>query len=173
MILRQVLESFDKSFDGHTYWVAITYKRPLREGGKKIAQEMTKTLSSFLKGARQSPCRLQVNDKIEFEIIPSKTVVQNRVFRHAITSDDDSGGLVVQMYIENINYCIRDKQKKIAPIKDKYKEWWLILVDTMMSWNLESYEVDQIRKGITAYDGFHKIIILDYFGDNCLLEISS
>jgi len=171
MTLRQVLTSFDKRFDGNSYWVGMTFKRPLQEK-RKTVQDMENVLDGFLKGNRQVPCNLQVNDKIEFEI-RSSTVVQNRVFRHAITSDDDSGGLAIQMYVDNINYCLKEKENKIAPIKDKYKEWWLILVDTMMSWYLESHEVDHIRKGISDCHGFNKIIVLDYHGNNCLLEITS
>ncbi|MCX6234429.1 MAG: hypothetical protein NT175_06835 [Bacteroidetes bacterium] len=171
-ILKQVLESFDKKFDGHSYYVGIMYKRPFQGNRKSTVRDMTNALESFINGKREVPCELYVNDNITFDIFPSK-IVSNRVFRHAISSDDDSGGLVVQMYIQNILHCIQQKKTKIEPCKHLYKDWWLVLVDIMMSWNLEPYEVEEIKTGITDRGGFNKIIILDYFGDNCLLELSS
>jgi hypothetical protein len=171
MTLEKVLESFDARFEGHSFWVSMSYKRPLPCKSGVLARAMTDALSVFLNGTRSTPCHLKVNDNIEFEIRSSETTVPNRVFRHAITSDDDSGGLVVQMYVSNILHCITDKKMKLAPVKHKYNEWWLVLVDTMMAWNLEAYEVGQIRAGICEYGDFNRIIVLDYFGDKCLLRI--
>jgi hypothetical protein len=168
--LKQVLESFDTKFDGHSYWVGIIYKRPFIGSRKDTVRDMAGALDSFLKGKRVTPCTVKVSKNIQFDIHPSHTV-PNRVFRHAISSDDDSGGLVIQMYIQNILHCIQVKEAKINPCRKLYKEWWLILVDTMMSWNLESSEVNEIKRGIVTRGRFDKIIILDYFGDNCLLQL--
>jgi len=169
-IFKRVLNSFDKKFNGHSYWVVIVYQRPLRDGGKTVAADMNKVLESFLKGTRTTPCTLQVNNNIRFEIRRSRTV-PNRVFRYAITSDNDSGGLVVQMYAQNIAHCIQEKEQKIVPHKNRYKDWWLLLVDTMMAWDLEPSEVDEVRAGIATHGGFNKIFVIDYFGNRRLLEI--
>lgn len=167
---KRVLNSFDKKFNGHSYWVSIMYQRPLLDRGKTVAADMSKALESFLKGTRTTPCTLQVNNNIRFEIRPSRTV-PSRVFRHAIASDNDSGGLVVQMYAQNIAHCIQEKERKIVPCKNLYKDWWLLLVDTMMAWDLEPSEVEEVRAGIATHGGFNKIIVIDYFGNRRLLEI--
>lgn len=167
---KRVLNSFDKKFNGHSYWVSIMYQRPLLDRGKTVAADMSKALESFLNGTRTTPCTLQVNNNIRFEIRPSRTV-PCRVFRHAIASDNDSGGLVVQMYAQNIAHCIQEKERKIAPCKNLYKDWWLLLVDTMMAWDLDPSEVEEVSAGIATHGGFNKIIVIDYFGNRRLLEI--
>ena len=169
-IFKRVLNSFDKKFNEHSYWVSIIYQRPLRDGGKTVAADMRKALESFLEGTRKTRCTLQVNNNIRFKIRPSRTV-PSRVFHHAIASDNDSGGLVVQMYAQNIVHCIQEKEPKIVPYKNLYKDWWLLLVDTMMVWYLEHSEVEEVRAGIATHGGFNKIIVIDYFGNNRLLEI--
>lgn len=129
-------------------------------------------MDNFLEGTRTTPCSLKVGNNIWFGVYPAKPF-PNRVFRHAVTSDDDSGGLMVELYVQNISHCIEEKAQKIAPHKNRYNEWWLMLVNTMMAWNnLDSYEVQQARTGIANHGGFNKIIVIDYFGKNCLLEIA-
>lgn len=168
---KRVLNSFDKEFNGHSYGVSIIYQRPLRDGGKTVATDMMrKALENFLEGTRKTRCTLQVNNNIRFKICPSRTV-PGRVFLHAIASDNDSGGLVVQMYAQNIVHCIQEKEPKIVPYKNRYKDWWLLLVDTMMAWDLEPSEVEEVRAGIATHGGFNKIIVIDYFGNRRLIEI--
>lgn len=167
---KKVLESYDSSFDGLTFWVSIIFKRPL-PSSKVLSRDMRNALDEYLKESQGTPRRLKVNDEVDFDIRPSQKVVPSRVFRRAITSDADSGGFVVQMYIDNIRHCIGEKKSKIAPVKHEFKEWWLILVDTMMAWDLEVEEVDEIRSGIRDCGGFTQIIILDYTGDKCLLTM--
>jgi hypothetical protein len=169
---KEVLNSYDSKFDGLTYWVGLIYKRPIHRGVKRAGEDMHKALDNFLEGRRTTPCSLEVGSKIWFVVYPAKPF-PNRVFRHAVTSDDDSGGLVVQFYVQNISHCIDEKAQKIVPYKNRYNEWWLLLVDTMMmAWNLDSYELQEVRTGIANLRGFNKIIVIDHFGKNCLLEIA-
>src|SRR3990167_3153303 len=55
-IFKRVLNSFDKKFNEHSYWVSIIYQRPLRDGGKTVAADMRKALESFLEGTRKTRC---------------------------------------------------------------------------------------------------------------------
>lgn len=72
-IFKRVLESFDNQFAGRTYWVGITYKRPMICSMKDVGRHMTKTLERFLQNPGQAPCHLQVNSNIDFEIRPSES----------------------------------------------------------------------------------------------------
>jgi hypothetical protein len=168
--LNDVLQSYDHRFTRDSYWVALTYRRPLKGGLRNIGHAMHKALDGFLRGSRTTPSKLEVTEDIWLEIHPA-TAVPNRVFRHGITSDDDSGGLIEGLYTQNIIHCIQEKESKVAPYKSQFKTWWLLLVDIVLVWDLESDEVARIRSGIVNHGGFDKIIVIDYHGKACLMEI--
>jgi hypothetical protein len=149
--------------------VTISYKRPLKGRRRNIANEMSNALNNFFNGPRTTPCSLGVNDNIQFHIHPFKPI-PNHVFLNSISSDEDRGGLMVPMYIQNVAYCIQVKEQKIEPHKNKYKEWWLLLVDTI-GWGLESCDVEKIKAGIVERGGFSKIVVIDSFSE-CLLEMN-
>lgn len=167
---RRVLSSFDTKFDGHSYWVGIIYQRPVRGGGRSVGSDITEALESFLKGDRTTPSVLQANENIQLVIRPSSST-RGPLFRRAISVDDDYGGSDVQVYSENIAHCIHEKERKVLPFKSRYSEWWLLLVDTMMFWDFEPWEVDEVRSGITSFGGFGRVTVIDYLGDRCLLEL--
>jgi len=43
--------------------------------------------------------------------------------------DLDAGGPVLEKLNRNIEICRAEKEVKITPVKDRYPEWWLLLVD--------------------------------------------
>ena len=168
--LREILSSYDSKYDGISYWVGIIFKRPLRGGIIEAGTDMRKALDNFLENPRTTLCELKVNGNISLQIIPASPV-PNHLFRHGLSSDDDSGGSVVKLYSKNISHCIHVKSQKIASHKERYSKWWLLLVDTMMFWNLEANEVHQVRSAIPNIGSFDKLVVIDYHGDKCLLEI--
>jgi hypothetical protein len=44
-------------------------------------------------------------------------------------ADRDQGGFVASEIIRNLNLCIAEKAAKIAPYRERYREWWLVLPD--------------------------------------------
>jgi hypothetical protein len=146
------------------------YDRPLPGNAKSTIKDMHQALDSFLDSPRKTPVELKVNGKIWFTIHPSRPV-PGRVFRPAIYSDDDSGGMVTQLYVRNISHCIQEKVQKVSLYLPRYQEWWLLLVDAIGAWQLEPEEVQQIRSAITSIGCFRKALIIDYSGKNCLLQV--
>ena len=65
--------------------------------------------------------------------------------------DKDTGGWAVPEFEQSLNLCISEKEVKIAPYRDEYPEWWLILVDFMM--------VGQ-KKPVRVTHGFDKLIVI-------------
>lgn len=166
----KVLASYDSQFDGASYWVGIMYDRPLPGGAKGTIQDMRQALDAFLASSKTTPVELKVNSKVWFTLHPSHPV-QGRVFRPAIYSDNDSGGMVTQLYVQNISHCIQEKVLKVSPYLHRYEEWWLLLIDTIGAWQLEPDEIQQIRNGVTGIGCFQKLLVIDYSGKVCLLNV--
>jgi len=167
---KEVLSSYDRDYDGNSYLVALSFRRPLPAVISKIGKQMHVALDGFLRGSRSTPSEVKVYDNLSLEIFPYHAV-PNRVFLHATTSDDDSGGIVVQLYATNISHCIGEKSQKIARHKSRYSEWWLLLVDTVAAWDLMPDEVEQVRGGISNIGSFDKLVVIDYLGNKCFLRI--
>jgi len=62
-------------------------------------------------------------------------------------------------YIENINHCIAEKTQKIQRYKDKYQEWWLVLVDFLVGGIGEPERTIVIQNIINIYD-WKKVIVI-------------
>src|SRR5687767_4270989 len=97
---------------------------------QQIKSEMHNSLKTFLQTEVSLPCVLKVNEKIDFWI-NSSDGINGQVYQYGGERDEDAGGGVIPVYIENIRHCIAEKSSKIERYKSKYKEWWLYLVDYM------------------------------------------
>ncbi len=169
-IFIDVLRSFDKYFQGESYWVGIDFQRPLDSSMKKLKTQMKGALASFIKEKPNLPYEIQVNEQVGFYIFHSEPQT-DQLFREAGRSDMDAGGFVVSIYIENINHCISDKNRKIGHAFSKYEEWWLLLIDTMAG-GLGKDEVFEVKKHVTKLGNFDTLLIIDRDG-TLLLKVEN
>ena len=158
-ILKDVLSSFDDRYTGKSYFTAISYERPLEIEYKDFKDSLRTGLEDFLRSDQSTPHLFEINDTARIRIIKGSPN-PNKVFRHGITSDLDSGGWVIPMISENITHCISEKSKKIKDYKDKYSEWWLLLIDYLnIFWTEEDLD-DLVAEEIKTGE-FDRIIVVE------------
>ncbi len=70
---------------------------------------------------------IQIGDNLtlELERLPETS---GDAFVLGSISDDDEGGYV-EVLEKSPLICVREKEQKVAKVRTKYPEWWLILVD--------------------------------------------
>jgi len=158
--LKEVLASFESRYSGQSFWVFVNYERPLSKNIREIKVEMKKSLENFLQAGLSLPCILQVNENIEFQVYSAEPT-NGKIFRFGGETDENAGGGVISVYIENINHCIADKSAKIKQYKSLYKEWWLYLVD-FMELGLGYNEINEVKNAISDLDEFSKVVIISY-----------
>lgn len=166
-VLDRLLLAYDQTYDGRSYGVGIMFRRPLLTS---TPRDLKKALDQFLGDNARKPRDVRINRNTWLQIFPIRQRA-NQVFRRAIDSDNDSGGVVVSLYVKNIVRCLTEKSLKIAANKRLYDQWWLLLVDAIWAWNLMPEEIDQVRAGITSLQAFDKLIVINHSGSMCLLEI--
>jgi hypothetical protein len=158
-ILEKGASEFDNQFGGKSYWIFAKYRRPSKQSGGETAQSVRDSLEDFLRRGGKAPDEFAVNDHLNLTVYPASPV-QGRVFRLGGGIDRDSGGWLIPMYADNISHCIREKSLKIAPHKDRYDTWWLLLVD-FLGWGISDSEESDLRSMIPSLGRFDRVILID------------
>jgi hypothetical protein len=152
-----------------SYWLDFGYERPIPE-----PNELKKNLKLQLDNFIQNPvpyAELKVTPSFTIRLIPKQTEEKNAILL-ASSHDDNGGGAVLQIYIANINYCIREKTSKIRRAKINYSQWWIILVDSLI-YGINSIEMEQLKKYIVLPVQWKKLIILDPETKKAILILSN
>jgi hypothetical protein len=155
----EVLISFGKQKSDFSYFVGMLFERPIDLDIYALKKLIKEKLKSFLYNPDQTfPFSFAITDEVE--LIIQKTQSNNKhLFRPMGGMDNDAGGFIISMYIENIRYCIYEKSEKTKSHLHRYNEWWLYLVDRMV-WDLDIYDIKEITKNIQDIGNFDKVSII-------------
>ena len=120
------------------------FSRPLPKWGK-LRRHVLAVLNAFAAAPPndQTEHWIDVTKHLRLRLSPPKSQTifdarraalrrrkQNTFFLPSYGAIDlDAGGPVVEKLNKNIEICRAEKEMKIAPVKDRYPEWWLLLVD--------------------------------------------
>lgn len=66
--------------------------------------------------------------------------------------DLDSGGWIIPELERNIHICIEEKKNKVARVRTRYLEWWLVLIDYINYGMKESLHINH---------NWDKVILVD------------
>ena len=168
LIIKEI-SSFDSKYNGNTYFIGIEYSRPYNVSPKSTAKSIREKLNSFLLSGDPPPADLPINSNLNFSLFLASPR-PGRTFMTAGGLDHDSGGAVLQMYIDNINHCIDHKSTKIDPYLNIYKDWWLLLVD-VMGWGLDIQESKIVKSKINSLKNFNRLVIIRYGSGQFLLDM--
>jgi len=151
-----VLREFDGDRPDTAYWIALRYQRPLGKL-KEIKRLTREALEAFLQNRPPTPHEMKITHSLTVSVIRDE---ENRArrFEIGIDTDLDSGGWIIPMYVENIDYCIREKVEKIRPYREKYTTWWLILVDMLLS--IWTVDIPEITRAVKKPESLDRIIVV-------------
>lgn len=160
---RAVEEELSKHpFDpnGNNFWLTLRYERDV---GKlqDIRKNTALAVQAFQAQNENIPFKYKLSETVILEFVV-KVQKLSRKFKIGIESDEDSGGWVVGMYAQDVMHCINEKEQKIQPYRNKYKSWWLLLVDHINC--MDSFDRNHIVKSITKSSCFEKMIVIKHDG---------
>jgi len=169
-LINKELSGFDSKFTGNTYLIGVEYYRPYNESFKATKKSIRKELDNFLLRGDLPPIDLCINSSLRFSIYVGKPI-PGRTFALAGGLDHDRGGSILQMYIDNINFCIDQKSRKIEPYLNKYNNWWLLLVDDI-GWGMDLItDSAYIKSKINCLENFNHIVIIRNGDGKFLLDM--
>ena len=167
--ISDTLQNFSSDLKNVSFWVNINIKRPF--GNRKRAkQSLIKLLRSF---EGNEDVLAQRNYHISEGLSVSFTVAthapQKPVFRLGGISQHDQGGFVPEEMSKNFRNCVERKASSVKPHKLKYKEWWLILVDSVCYGGYSEY-IDEFK---ATFDKscFDKVVVLEAIEGKYVFEI--
>jgi len=71
----------------------------------------------------------------------------------------NNGGFVVAEVHRNLQLVYKEKSRKIAPYKHKYKNWWLVLID-QIGYGLDKEDAEQLREISGPNTDWDKVILV-------------
>lgn len=161
----RVLTEFGKSAAG-THWLNLRYRRPLADK-KGVVAETRAFAAEVLAGRVPIGTRHPIGanavlEYVHFGIGPGDAI------RVGVTSDQDLGGFVLHELRRSLEKCIDQKSRKTAKFRDRYPEWWLILVDHI-AYGLSVRDRDQYFDLPQIHHDWNRVVIVnpldiqDYF----------
>jgi hypothetical protein len=168
--LSETIREFDSPIPVDNYRIALRIARPTPKI-KKLKSIARKKLRSFLENKPEMPFEIKLSDNVSL-ILSKKSRKSSKVFHISVFSDKESCGWTAPDYVENINFCISEKTKRIQKYKFKYPEWWLVLVDFLAGGIREPERIFVIQH-ISKGSDWKKIIIIHPETKQEILKIGS
>ena len=158
MKIKRLLNSFGPPDSGTRWFVSYTFRRPLSWKGLK--GPLRDALTTF-RNSRIESCyaTVTISDTFDIDLIRA-TNAHSHFFVLGGYSDSDSGGWVLSEALRNLRICIREKSRKITRARDRYNEWWLILIDYI---GYGAYDCDRstFRKHLALEHDWNRIFLVN------------
>lgn len=158
--LKKFLLTLGPSVGGESWFVSVDFHRP-HTRWKQLETKIGKELLAFKQSSTRSSTVLQITQNVKLDLILADKD-HNTFFLLGATSDDDSGGWVIEEVAKNLQLCIADKETKIERYRSKYSEWWLVLVDHI-DYSMEPEDRDVFRTEVMPgiCHSFARIVFID------------
>lgn len=171
MRVRKLLASLGPPRSGSSWFVHYTVRRPV-PAWDVLRPAIRKHLIAFRddrSGGRSTT--ITVADSVQIELIRASRA-HATCFVSGGYSDDDSGGWVFEETRKNLRLCIDEKTLKIAHVRCKYPEWWLILVDRI-GYGVDDCDRELFHKHLRIKHSWDKVILLSPLNHRSAFEIQS
>ncbi len=124
--MKRLLPAFGAPMTGQSWFVRFWFKRPLPPFAT-LRRDIKHALASFCDGPITDR-KIPIGDQFNLFLSPCSTARSNRFVLLGYV-DRNAGGWLIPDLRNNIQVCIKEKTEKIARMRTRYPEWWLVLVD--------------------------------------------
>ena len=140
-----------------SWFVFVRFSRPIKPW-KELEPKLKSALMGFKSQPVQASGRVFSDGAFELDVAKASQPLQT-YFRMGGSSDHQSGGFIVAEMLANIEHCINEKSQKVANVRSKYKEWWLVLTDHI-GLGLDDYDKQQLLAHAKRPAGWDKIVVV-------------
>lgn len=170
--LKQLLRSLGPASSGTSWFVSYRLRRPLARW-KDIEPELRRELENFRDDATlQKLCRIKVAEGFDVQIVHEASQPHSTCFVYGGGCDSNTGGFILAETQKNLRLCVADKLNRIARVRHRYPEWWLILVDRI-GFGVAASDVELFREQLAMDGGFDRVILLSPLDPTWAFEVPS
>jgi hypothetical protein len=165
------LEQSGPPVDLRSWFVHFSVRRPLPPW-KDVEKALRSAVVEFRNRATEPPAEMTLGKFMRLRFQPASRPHPIMMLLGS-WSDHDAGGFVVAELMRNLQICIPEKQRKIAPFQKRYSEWWLALEDRIAYGHLDRDDVRELRRALSPMTVFAKVILVNPLEPSNAVEISS
>lgn len=158
--MERLFQEIGSSTKPESWFVFMKYRRPLEEWSS-LKEGARIKLRAFMRNDARMPGTLKIADNFELRLTRTSEA-HGAFFVMGGGSDLDSGGWLMSELGRNLRLCIAEKERKIAPYRDKYAAWWLVL-DDRIDYGVTEEDRERFRSVImpSIEHGFARIVLID------------
>lgn len=167
--IRQLLLSLGPATSGTSWFAEYRLERPVPPWDE-IKIELSRRLAEFRDDEkRQTPCRIKVAG-LEIHLFLRASDPHPTFFVYGGGSDEDTGGFTFAETQKNLRLCIAEKTQKIARVRHKYSEWWLILID-LIGFGVDACDRKLFNERLDIDHDWDKLILLSPLDSRSAFEV--
>lgn len=159
MKFKNFLTSLGSVDTGESWFVRYKFSRPLLPWNQLQAVVSERLIAFRDNQHAQRRAKVIINEDFELDLIRA-TDAHPTFFVFGGYSDRDSGGWVFSETQKNLRICIEEKTRKIARVRSKYQEWWLILID-FIGYGVDECDRKLYREQLGVDHNWDKIILVN------------
>jgi hypothetical protein len=158
--MTKLLKQFGPSYEGESWHVTMTFRRPL--DWRRTEMDVVSQLDNFKQSDSRADTTLKFGDNFELDLDRARKDVGS-FFNLWGSCDGDAGGAILAEVERNLRLCIEEKERKTAPYRDRYDEWWLVLINYVdLHMEAEDYETFIVGSAPPIAHSFNRIILIDF-----------
>ena len=152
--VRHLLKTFGPARNGETWYVFYEFHRPIADD---LIPRMQNILAGFRDANDRQPGSRPISERCELDLLRAGHPYVD-FFVLGGYADLDAGGFVLSELDRNIRICVAEKNRKVARVRARYPEWWLLLVDHI-GLGLDGEDRQQLRGLLQLDNGWDRILI--------------
>jgi hypothetical protein len=158
--MTQLLKQFGPSCEGESWHVIMMFRRPL--DWRSIEKDVVSQLNDFKQSPGRADTTLKFGDSFELDLDRARKDAGS-FFNLRGSCDGDAGGAILAEVERNLRLCVEEKERKIAPYRERYDEWWLVLINHVdLRMEADDYETFIMDADPPITHSFRRVFLIDY-----------
>ncbi|MCC7701663.1 hypothetical protein IGS59_05380 [Janthinobacterium sp. GW460P] len=155
----RILKTLGPSIAGESWNVVMQFRRPL--DWKSLEPVLIAQLNQFKVTDPRDAITLKFSEKFELDLVRTRRK-SDHFFTLMGSSNMDAGGAVMELVEQNLRLCVKEKERKIASHRRKYREWWLVLINRV-DLHMEAEDYCKFGCGLNPpiEHSFERVILVD------------
>lgn len=163
LALHRELSKIPFSGQGGTIFWGSKFKRPLTDDLRNIVNQLAAAAREYYSEGSRKPIEIAVGG-VTLDLFAA-TTPSGKALRMGYTGDDDSGGMLGDIYPTSIRLALEDKIAKTKDVAGKFDRWVLVLVDDVLPGMMEQNDVGPLHLNLGH---FSSVVIINADGSLAL-----